>query len=168
MIGQHAGRGFGHLFLDTSGSHDGHVPVAGVGAAGEKLDGENAGQRDADQAGTHPDDELVAGDVSDPASPFGQRLFVDVEYAADVGEGDAMAADDAGNGADFGTHAPTLVTREVADGRVGEPAVAGDGSQGRDHGDQRQVHFGKPPALEATSKKTFLTSLAGDGYVAES
>ena len=102
VMGQHAGRRIGDVLLHAVGGQRGQVPFAGFGAAAEEFDREHAGQRHADQAGAHPDDELVAGDVPFPAPPAGERFFVHLEDAADVREGDAVAADDAGNCADVG------------------------------------------------------------------
>src|SRR5262245_27094425 len=72
-----------------------------------------------------------------------------------MGEGDAASPNHAGDRADAVTHAPALIAGVVADGRVGETAVARNRSQSGDEGNEREIERGKSAALNQLDKNVF-------------
>ena len=99
-------------------------------SARQELHRQHAGQRDADEAGGHPDDQLIAHRRTDTSGGTGASDSGVIGNTMPTWESVQLsAADDAGDRADVLAHAPALVARVAANRRVREPAVAGDGGE---------------------------------------
>ena len=114
---------------------------------------EHAGQRHAQEAGRHPDHQLIAQHVPYQRRQRDERIAGDLKHHAHVRQLDVVPADDAGDRAHVVAHAPALVARVVADRRVRKPAAAGDRRKRRQQRDRAEVDVGKRPALRPAPRR---------------